>query len=1361
MNDADRPTDFDQESAQPTQSRDKSPADETPSELAPKIPARIGRYQLMKQLGRGGFGFVYLADDPSLNRQVAIKVPRWDKPLSHDAHDRFLYEGRMLAQVNHPSIVTVYDVAATDDDIPFVVMEYIEGRSLNEVLKSRELDQENSLEVLLKIAEALREAHKQSIIHRDLKPANVIIDKDGEIHLVDFGLALHDELTAIESESGIPGTPGFMAPEQIRGENHRIDGQTDVWAFGVMMYVMLVDKMPFKGKDRDLARAICYRNPKPLRQLNDHVSKQLERICLRCLQKLMDERYQSMADVIEELQAAIRERELARQSAVQMQSQTGNTVAALQQFDPGSQSGRGDSSIPGRTDSIKSGSTGITSSEPLHIVPKGLRPFDQNDKDFFLRLLPGPTDRYGVPESIRFWVSRLDVKDQVEDVPVGLIYGPSGCGKSSFVRAGLIPRLSSSVVPVYVDCTTEDLPGQIVNRIHREINSVPIDHELSDTLRKIRLGEYLQAGDKLLIVMDQFEQWLQESDDYNEQALTEALRHCDSLRVQCLLLVRDDFWMSVSQFFRSLEQRIEDSKNALSLPLFDERHGRKVLEAYGRAYHALPPEPKKLNRTQKRFLSEAVKSLAKQGHVVCVHMAVFAETMRSREWSLHEIKSIGGWEGVGREFVFEKFSHLYLGPRQDKGELAKQILAQLLPDSLELSFTELKGLKRSRRELSAVVKTAADDTLFEQTIDFLESETHLISRVEAPNSSNLRKENERETDPGPFFQLTHDFLVRPLRKMIESNKLGSRRGRNEIRLRELSELWKVQPRTQSLPSFAELVAFFTYVDRQTRNRHYSLIRAAIRYYGVIILIGVLLAIALGVIAWRVRETQVTRQTALSVDQFMNASTNGYALRLEQIADKHRAIPFLEQELTNVDQERKYRANYALAYLSKDDVRQRITAITEELFEIDESNISSLLTLFSHHSKIARPAVLNAFERAEQPRQRAMAAAILLQLGDATAATQLLELRDDPTDRTGFVHGFRDWHVNLSGPFKALDEVNDAAFRSGLCLAIGNVPMDRIELDDQKTVATKLERIFLDPESSGGEHSAAEWVLGVLEPDSRRKKPELAEGLNWRAKRLGSDRMTTFVSIPPGKYTRAQGLPDALVNQRSWLERSVVEIKKPFYVATREISNALFMDWIATLDADDVTRIRFEKRLQKNPRLAEDENHPVIGVSWHEAARFCNWLSERDGRASAYAPVQFEKGHEYYGTNYVMEIIDSNNDGYRMPWSYEWEYACRAKTASAFPFAAPNNYEMLVKYSWIGELSEKTGVSGTKMPNDWGLFDMLGNAAEWCNESYSKDNKSKYVMGGHNQSEIGALRSSYIKFEGSFNVRNTGIRIVFD
>ena len=217
------------------------------------------------------------------------------------------------------------------------------------------------------------------------------------------------------------------------------------------------------------------------------------------------------------------------------------------------------------------------------VVPRGLRSFEAEDAGFFLDLLQGPRGRGGLPESVRFWKNLLEETDADRTFRVGLIYGPSGCGKSSLVKAGLLPRLSEHVASLYVEATAEDTEARLLKGF-RNWPGLPASLGLVDALARMRRGHHLSVGTKLVIVIDQFEQWLHAHAGEPGETLVEALRQCDGARVQALLLVRDDFWMGISRFLRELEVPLLEGKNSAPIDLFAQRHARKVLVAFGRAF---------------------------------------------------------------------------------------------------------------------------------------------------------------------------------------------------------------------------------------------------------------------------------------------------------------------------------------------------------------------------------------------------------------------------------------------------------------------------------------------------------------------------------------------------------------------------------------------------------------------------------------------------------------------------------------------------------------------------------------------------------------------------------------------------------
>ncbi len=213
------------------------------------MPDRIGRYVIQRLLGKGGFGVVYLANDPQLDRLVALKVPRRERFTTTEQVASFIQEARSAAKLKHPALVTVYDVQE-EEKLPYIVQEYIDGESLAVWAAKHQPSFEQIVKVLIGIAEALGYAHQQGLTHCDLKLANVLMDQQSRPHVADFGLAVHESARSAHKGARF-GTPPMMAPEQVRGEGHRLDGRTDIWALGVMLYELLVNQKPFTANTRD------------------------------------------------------------------------------------------------------------------------------------------------------------------------------------------------------------------------------------------------------------------------------------------------------------------------------------------------------------------------------------------------------------------------------------------------------------------------------------------------------------------------------------------------------------------------------------------------------------------------------------------------------------------------------------------------------------------------------------------------------------------------------------------------------------------------------------------------------------------------------------------------------------------------------------------------------------------------------------------------------------------------------------------------------------------------------------------------------------------------------------------------------
>ncbi|MCA9057032.1 MAG: serine/threonine-protein kinase [Planctomycetaceae bacterium] len=722
---------------------------------------RFGRYRVQDILGRGGFGTVYLGFDDELHRKVAIKVPHAECIQDERDVEAYMSEARLVAQLEHDGIASVYDVGRLPDGTCYVVSRFVDGESLAARLSSNPPDLKYAVEIVRSICVTLDYVHQRGIVHRDIKPGNILLSVDGRVYVTDFGLALRDH--QVGGRPGIAGTPKYMSPEQARGESHLVDGRSDLFSLGIVLYRLITGTHPFDGRSTSsVLEGIIHGSPGSPRELNEQISPALQRICLKALAKPLSQRYQKASLLAEDLRRLF------------FDSTTG--VRPI--------------------DAPETEETRLITSEDhlAGVTPRGLRSFDSADARFFLKLLPGPFDAQGVPESLRFWKSRIESGDDEQAFRVGLIYGPSGCGKSSLVKAGLLPLLDSDIETVFIEATPDQTEQRLLARLRRNQVESSGEQNLRDCLYQRRTDT---SSGKTLIVIDQFEQWLHAVSDPAESDLAGALRQCDGVHLQCLLLVRDDFWLAVSRFMACLDVDPAQNRNMRLVDLFDLLHARHVLAELGCGYGRLPENSRELTAEQNRFLDLAINGLQQHDKIIPVRLALFAEMVKGKPWLPATLSGIGGIQGVGARFLEECFE-TSTAPADQRvhRDAVHRTLTALLPEQ----GTDIKGAMKSWEELLEASGYRSQPDQFRALMRILDTNLRLITPTD-PLGSSPGENSERSGMR--FYQLTHDFLVPAIRERVTAAERSSRRGRAELLLRDLTSSWSRRADGRSLPSWFE------------------------------------------------------------------------------------------------------------------------------------------------------------------------------------------------------------------------------------------------------------------------------------------------------------------------------------------------------------------------------------------------------------------------------------------------------------------------------------------------------------------------------------------------------------------------------
>jgi eukaryotic-like serine/threonine-protein kinase len=1354
-------------------------SDTRPSASAPMVvgsgeSTTIGRYRTERLLGKGTFGEVFLAYDSELNRRVAIKIPYSSRITDPKEFEDFVYEARILAGLDHGAIVPVYDIGRMKDGRCFIVSKYVEGCSLDRRLRDERPPPRIVAAWIATAAEALNFAHALSVVHRDVKPANILIDRTGHLYVADFGLARREQ--DLEAERGFYGTPAYASPEQARREGHRVDGRSDIFSLGVVLYEALTGTHPFRRSTLSETLAqILEHAPPPLRALDATIPAELERICQKAMAKRIDDRYESASELAADLQHWLAQADSAAVAA----ARDGSPAPAL--------------------------------------VSRGLRPYEDADSDTFLELVPGPRGRDGLPECISFWKRRIESGGDAEAFPVGVIYGPTGSGKSSLVRAGLIPRLAESVSCIYVESTIEGTEQRLLRGLRSRFPALASHQDAAAILRELRQGRN-PSEPKVLIVLDQFEQWLFGQGFAGRRALEDALRQCDGERTQALLLVRDDFWMDLTRFFRGLEVRLLDGWNAAAVDLFDVEHSRKVLTSLGRMHGRLPADPAALLPEHREFVDRAVSALSQDGRVVCVRLVLLAQLLRSKPWTPATLSELGGARTIGATILDEAFSSPQAPPQNRLHRRAAQaVLTRLLPESGVL----IKGHVSSRLALLDASGYSAQPREFQELMWILDHELRLVTPADP-----LFGAEERDVSAPPegpqYYQLTHDYLIPDLRAWLFQDQQKSLRGRAELRLQEFASVWSERHKGKFLPSALEWAALRLLSDRKRWSAEVrAMMRAAAaRHARGAFLVGVLAAIVGLAGAWGFASLK-----ARSLVARLKSADIGQVLQITRDIEPFRpwAVPILRQEVAEgqTDPQSKLRCSLALV---RDNPGQLDYLVGRMLADDPITSFTIREALLAHRKAIT-PGLWEVARDSHRPGRDRLQAALALCLYDAPdgphskhdpspwneiagpVAEELVTMLDaNPAAYPSVLDAVRPIQGVLFGKLKEIfTRRGDRRLQTATNVLIDLMRDDpdvvcqlALEADDHQflkiyplleihrsSIVPKLRAAAAPPAAQPHQsddqaaarraraaicllrlgEGASAWEIFRNEPDPRARTfaiyhaasyglplatliarlkvdddPSRIRGLLFAIGQHGAleaaaPESRLVVSLIQERFL---GHDDAGVHGAAqWLLGKLGDYPQESAALSPAVSTRMSAPgrWFLTgeghtmviIDAREDPQINrvfaiaarettIEQMLRFDPAHwynKENSSGPTCPIGVVTWPRAIDYCQWLDKREMmADSQSCYARGNQRLANTEVSP--DLSKTGYRLPTRAEWEFACRAGTVTRRYYGNDNNDDLLHHYVWLTQKGAELRLQpvGRLMPNDFGLFDMYGNVSEW-------------------------------------------------
>ena len=899
------------------------------------------------------------------------------------------------------------------------------------------------------------------------------------------------------------------------------------------------------------------------------------------------------------------------------------------------------------------------------------------------------------------------------------------------------------MIPIYVEATSQDTEVRLIKALRRRFPTIPAASSLPEIFDGMREDQWVPKNKKLLLVFDQFEQWLHARGPSVDEQLIQALRHCDGKRLQALCLVRDDFWLATTRFKNALDIELIDGHNLMLVDRFDLDHARKILSRFGHAYERLPAAPSELSPDQNRFLDRAIDGLAEENRVISVRLSLFAEMFKNRDWTTNELKKVGGIAGVGETFLEETFaSRTALKKYKTHDVAARAILEELLPKNRE-GGSEIRGTMRTREDLFEVSTYKNRPDEFDSLLILLDKELRLITPAN-PDTTDL---GENGAFDQRHFQLTHDYLVPSVKNWLTRKKKETWRGRAGLRISELAAQYALSKEKRHLPSFSEFVGAKLALPPNVQSKEEKQLlhdagRRQLVFAGGWAVAVTTFGVAGSVVNAHLKQKDIERAVA----ELVASDPYSFEARFAELkaCGVSNAQP-LEKYYQDPIRSRRINALAAAIRVESDKSSQLAKLLVSEIPESSKAEARTIIESLDDAEDAIRY-LTDAFEEKEQPiKDRIKYSIALLNLGATSAAEQLLNCHTiDASNRSEWIHHFSAWYGQGRRLVEQLNSTQSPSLISGLLLAM--TQCDQSEFDQHLSGILATARRIYTTNRHAVCHAAAKYLLRHF----LQRLPEITT-LPKNGEWFVSDVGITMIKVPAGTLYQGSGVPGTAGSKK--LIEVATKKMDAFWMSDSEITVGQFRQFLR-----DET---YPGPLPNNDiKIPQNNAAPIDRLTVEEVVMFCDWLNWKLKK-----PNNMALGNQKL-------TWSTASGGYRIPTHSEMEYAARSGTNTRYFFGKADQRKYLNSYvSSAANSAISTKVmlqnNAIRMPNQFGLFDTLGNASETCLDdrqfSAEADSEKQFTIRfGSN------CRSSTHHFSGWFqltpglDVRLTavGFRVVF-